>query len=166
MLVAAIFTLAAILFVMLAMVGVVALPLGLAAIHLTVSSRTIIGLARWPVILGMVALFLATLYRFGPSRAHAKWRWVTWGGAVATLAWVAVSILFSWYVQDFGSFDRTYGSLGAVVGFMIWIWLSTRVALCGAQLNSELEHQTAADTTTGAWRPLGLRSATQADTVA
>ena len=77
-----------------------------------------------------------------------------------------MSLVFSWYVQTFGSFDRTYGSLGAAVGFMIWIWLSTLVALCGAQLNSELEHQTSVDTTTGGWRPLGLRGATQADTVA
>ena len=114
----------------------------------------------------LVTLFLAGLYRFGPSQEDAKWRWVTWGGGLATFAWIAVSVVFSWYVQSFGSFDRTYGSLGAGVGFMFWIWLSPLVALCGAQLNSELEHQTSADTTSGGWRPLGMRGATQADTVA
>ena len=165
-LVAMAFTFGAIVFVMGAMVGVVLLPQVLEALHLPVSSRTLISLARWPAILAMVALFLAGLYRFGPSRENAKWRWVTWGGSLAAAAWIAVSLTFSWYVQSFGSFDRTYGSLGAGVGFMVWIWLSTLVALCGAQLNSELEHQTSVDTTTGGWRPLGLRGAAQADSVA
>ena len=160
------FTFGAILFVMAAMVGVVLLPQVLEILHLPVSSRTLIALARWPAILALVALFLAALYRFGPSRENAKWRWVTWGGSLASIAWITMSLVFSWYVQSFGSFDRIYGSLGAGVGFMVWIWLSTLVALFGAQLNSELEHQTSADTTTGSWRPLGLRGATQADSVA
>lgn len=165
-LVAMAFTFGAIVFVMAAMIGVVLLPQILAALHLEVSSRALVARARWPAIFALVALFLAALYRFGPCRNNAKWRWVTWGGALAAIAWIGVSLVFSWYVQTFGSFDRTYGSLGTAVGFMIWIWLSTLVALCGAQLNSELEHQTSVDTTTGGWRPLGLRGATQADTVA
>lgn len=165
-LVAMAFTFGAIVFVIAAMFGVVLLPQILDVLHLPVSGRSLIAMVRWPAILVLVALFLAALYRFGPSRADAKWRWVTWGGGLAALSWIAVSVLFSWYVQRFGSFDRTYGSLGAGIGFMVWIWLSTFVALCGAQLNSELEHQTAADTTTGGWRPLGARGATQADTVA
>lgn len=165
-LVALAFTFGAMAFAIAAIVGVVLLPPILDALHLPVSSRVLISLLRWPVILVLVALFLAALYRFGPSREDAKWRWVSWGGCLAALSWIAVSVLFSWYVQNFGSFDRTYGSLGAGVGFMVWIWLSTLVALCGAQLNSELEHQTAADTTTGRWRPLGTRGATRADTVA
>ena len=160
------FTFCAILFVMAAMIGVVALPQILEALHLPVSSRTLISIARWPAILALVALFLAGLYRFGPSRENAKWRWVTWGSGLAALSWIGVSLAFSWYVQSFGSFDRTYGSLGAGVGFMVWIWLSTLVALCGAQLNSELEHQTSTDTTTGDWRLPGMRGAKQADTVA
>ena len=160
------FTFGAILFVIAAMIGVVALPQILEALHLPVSSRTLISLVRWPAILVLVAMFLAALYRFGPSREQARWRWVTWGGCLAALSWIGVSLAFSRYVQSFGSFDRTYGSLGAGVGFMTWIWLSTLVALCGAQLNSELEHQTSTDTTTGGWRPPGMRGATQADTVA
>lgn len=160
------FTLGAIVFVMLATIGVVLLPQILDALHLPVTSRTVVGLARWPLILALVALFLASLYRFGPCRADARWRWVSWGGSFAAAAWIGASLLFSWYVQHYGSFDRTYGSLGAGIGFMMWIWLSTLVALGGAQLNSELEHQTAADTTTGGWKTMGLRGATQADTVA
>ena len=75
------------------------------------------------------------------------------------------SLLFSWYVSNFGSYDKTYGSLGAAIGFMTWIWLSTTIVLLGAQLNAELEHQTAKDTTVGEPKPLGTRDARMADTV-
>ena len=160
------FTLAAIVFVITAMVAVVALPIVLRKLGLSDVRRGLYGWLRWPAILVVVALFLSSLYRFGPSREDPKWRWVTLGGSLAAISWVVVSFVFSWYVQRFGSFDRTYGSLGTVVGFMVWLWLSTLVALGGAQLNSELEHQTARDTTTGEPLPLGLRGATQADTVA
>ena len=160
------FTLAAIVFVIAAMIAVVLLPTLLHKLGLSDIERDVYGWLRWPAILVVVALFLSSLYRFGPSREDPKWRWVTLGGSLAAISWVVVSFVFSWYVQRFGSFDRTYGSLGTVVGFMIWLWLSTLVALGGAQLNSELEHQTARDTTTGDPRPLGLRDATQADTVA
>jgi len=165
-LVAMAFTLAAIVFVMAAMLGIVLLPTLVRALHLGATAQRLLGLLRWPIILVVESLFLASLYRFGPSREDPKWRWVSWGASLAAVSWVLVSFAFSWYVHSFGSFDRTYGSLGAVVAFMVWIWLSTLVALCGAQLDSEMEHQTGADTTTGASRPLGLRGATQADTVA
>ncbi len=165
-LVAFAFTLGAIVFVIAAMIAVVALPIVLRELGLSDIARAVYGWLRWPVILVVVALFLSSLYRFGPSRENPKWRWVTFGGGFAAISWVAVSFAFSWYVQRFGSFDRTYGSLGTVVGFMTWMWLSILVALAGAQLNSELEHQTARDTTTGASLPLGLRGATQADTAA
>lgn len=160
------FTLGAILFVMAAMIGVVLLPQILRHIGFSDVTQLVVRWARWPVILIFVGVFLASLYRFGPSRENPKWRWVSWGGVLATVSWVGMSFLFSWYVQRFGNFDRIYGSLGALVGFLFWIWLSTLVALCGAQLNSEMEHQTAVDTTTGPPAPLGLRGATQADTVA
>lgn len=160
------FTIGAIVFVIAAMVAVVVLPLILHKLGMSEYGQELFRWLRWPLILLVVVVFLTNLYRFGPSRTNPKYRWVTWGGVLAALSWVAVSFAFSWYVQKFGSFDRTYGSLGAVVGFMFWIWLSTLVALIGAQLNSEMEHQTAVDTTTGTPRPLGLRGATQADTVA
>ena len=165
-LVAFAFTLGAIVFVLAATIAVVLLPIVLRKLGFSDVRRDLYGWLRWPVILVVVALFLSSLYRFGPSREDPKWRWVTLGGALAAVSWVAVSYAFSWYVQHFGSFDRTYGSLGTVVGFMFWLWLSTLVALGGAQLNSEIEHQTARDTTTGDARPLGLRGATQADSVA
>ena len=99
------------------------------------------------------------LYRFGPSRARARWRWVSWGSGVAAVLWIAVSVLFSWYAANFGNYNETYGSLGAVIGFMTWIWISTIVILAGAELNAEIEHQTAVDSTTDAPKPLGMRGA-------
>jgi membrane protein len=94
---------------------------------------------RWPVLLVGVAIFFAALYRFAPCRPAAHWRWITPGSCVAALGWVAVSALFSWYVSDFGHYNKTYGSLGAMVGFLTWVWLSTMVLLFGAELNSAAE---------------------------
>ena len=117
-------------------------------------------------MLVFVTLFLAFLYRYGPNRRRAQWRWVSWGSAFASLAWIAVSLGFSWYVTNFGKYNETYGSLGAVIGFMTWVWLSSTVVLVGAELDAEMEHQTAHDTTTGPARPIGARGAKMADTVA
>ena len=111
------------------------------------------------------SLGLALLYRYGPSRDKAEWRWVTPGGIVAAVLWLVVSMLFSWYVANFGSYNETYGSLGAVIGFMTWIWISTIVVLLGAEINAEMEHQTAKDTTEGSHQPMGTRGAQMADTV-
>ena len=99
----------------------------------------LISIARWPLLWAIVALLFAFVYRFGPSREHAKWRWITWGSAGASLAWLVASILFSWYAANFGSYNKTYGSLGAVIGFMTWMWLSTIVVLIGAEFDAEME---------------------------
>src|SRR5947208_13145651 len=87
------------------------------------------------------------------------------GGVFAAVAWLAASALFSWYVANFGSYNKTYGSLGAIIGFMTWMWLSIIVVLIGAKLNAEMEHQTARESTTGQPKPLGMRGARMADTV-
>ena len=79
--------------------------------------------------------------------------------------WIAASVLFSWYVANFGSYNKTYGSLGAIIGFMTWIWISIIVVLVGAKLDAEMEHQTARETTAGQPKPLGKRGARMADTV-
>jgi membrane protein len=105
-------------------------------------------------------------YRYGPSRAKARWRWVSWGSVAAAILWLIVSLAFSFYVSHFGSYNKTYGSLGAVIGFMTWMWLSATVVLIGAELNAEMEHQTARDTTEGPEKPLGQRRAEMADQVA
>ena len=158
------FTVLTLLFLTLAMAAMVAAPVVIQALDLDPGSRILAAL-RWPVLLIVVMAGLSVLYRFGPSREHARWRWVTTGGAVAALGWLAASLLFSWYVGTFAHYSVTYGSLGAIIGFMTWMWLTATVILLGAELNAEVEHQTAQDTTTGAPEPMGLRGATMADTL-
>src|SRR6478735_3330619 len=91
-----------------------------------------------------------------PSLLQA-WRWITWGSAMAAILWLMISALFSWYASSFGKFNETYGSLGAVIGFMTWLWISAIVVLLGAELDAEMEHQTVRDTTTGSPKPMGAR---------
>lgn len=119
----------------------------------------------WLVLFAGVIVAMALLYRFGPSRSRARWRWISWGSALAAIAWLAMSGASTFYVSNFGDYDESYGALGAAVGFMTWTWLSSMVFLMGAELNAEIEHQTTRDTTTGAPRPLGARGAVMADTV-
>jgi membrane protein len=159
------FTLGAILFILVAIGGIIVLPILLDFIGLGSGTEWLLAIARWPVLLIGVVFGLSLIYRYGPSRDKAQWRWVTSGGIVAAVLWIAVSMLFSWYVANFGSYNETYGSLGAVIGFMTWIWLSTTVVLLGAEVNAEVEHQTVKDTTEGAHQPLGSRGAAMADTV-
>ena len=144
---------------------IIILPVAFRFLHLDSASEFWISLLRWPVLLVAVWCALVVLYRFGPSREQPKWRWVTWGSVVGTLGWAVVSVLFSWYVAGFGSYDSSYGPLGAIIAFMTWIWLSATVILLGAELNAEMEHQTARDSTTGTPKPLGQRGARMADTI-
>jgi membrane protein len=159
------FTLGAIAFVIIGLAAIVVIPVVLKFINLGPGLEWIISVARWPLLLVVVALALAVIYRFGPSRAQPRWRWVSWGSAFASIGWLIISGLFSWYAANFGSFNATYGSLGAVIGLMTWLWLSAAVILLGAQVNAELEHQTARDTTEGPDKPLGRRGAKAADTI-
>ena len=157
------FTLGLLAFVIVACALLAAQP----AIATFVGTRaaSVFGAITWPVLaLGLMGA-LAVLYRYGPSRERPRWRWITWGSVAALVLWAAASGLFSIYVGNFAHYDKTYGPLGAVIGFMMWSWISTVVILLGAELNAEIEHQTAMDTTTGAPLPLGLRGATMADTV-
>jgi membrane protein len=159
------FTICAIAGAGLAIALVVVFPVLLAAFGLTSFDHPIIGYLRWPAMFVLIILGLAVLYRYGPSRRLAKWRWISVGSVFAGLAWLAVSSLFSWYLGNFANYNATYGALGAVVGLMMWMWLSTIVVLVGAELNSEIEHQTARDSTVGPEKPLGTRGAVMADTV-
>ncbi len=163
--VALISTIGMIVFVLLLLAAIVALPVALNYIPLPGLTSIILKVARWPVLCVLVALVLSVLYRFGPSRAEPQWRWVTWGSGLATVFWLAASILFSWYAANFGSYNNTYGSLGAIIGFMTWVWLSIIVILVGAELNAEIEHQTARQSTAGPPKPLGARGAKMADTI-
>ncbi len=120
---------------------------------------------RWPAMFVLVMFGVSVLYRYGPSRRRPKWRWISVGSVFAALAWLAVSSLFSFYLANFANYNATYGALGAVVGVMMWMWFCTVVVLMGAQLNAEVEHQTARDSTVGPEAPLGARGAVMADTV-
>lgn len=147
-------------------VGLVAvLPAVLNFLHLGGTAETMLNILRWPLLLGGFITALAMMYRFGPCRERARWRWVTWGAVVAAVLWVLASGAFSLYVSKFGSYDKTYGSLGAVVVFLMWLYLSAFAVLIGAELNAEMERQTAKDTTRGEPEPLGERGAHAADTV-
>jgi membrane protein len=159
------FTFCAIAGALLAVGAVVVFPLVLAAFGWSSYDEPIIGFLRWPVMFVLLLVGLAALYRYGPRRRLAKWRWLSVGSVFAASAWLVVSSLFSWYLGNFANYNATYGALGAVVGLMMWMWLSTIVVLVGAELNAEIEHQTACDSTIGTEKPLGARGAVMADTV-
>ncbi len=159
------FTVGAIIILMLAIASVVVLPIVLNFVGLGSVAGSVLSLARWPLLLILILAGLAVLYRFGPSRDRAQWRWITWGSAIAAVAWIAASGLFSWYVSSFGNYNATYGSLGAAVGFMTWIWISSTIVLIGGEFNAEMELQTERDTTVGHPKPLGARGAKVADQV-
>jgi membrane protein len=159
------FTIGSLVFVVLAMSAVVIAPLVLPWLGMESLREQIISLLRWPALLIIVLLWLALLYRYGPCRTAAQWRWLSVGSVFAALCWLAVSSLFSWYLSNFANYNATYGSLGAVIGLMMWLWVSVIVILFGAELNAELEHQTAEDTTVRPKQPLGERGAVMADTV-
>jgi membrane protein len=159
------FTICAIAGAGLAIAAVVVFPLVLAALGLTSVDWPYIAYLRWPLMFVLLIVALAVLYRYGPSRTRARWRWLSLGSVFAALAWLAVSALFSWYLANMANYNATYGALGAVIGLMMWMWLSTIVVLIGAELNSEIEHQTARDSTIGPEKPLGARGAVMADTV-
>jgi YihY family inner membrane protein len=133
----------------------------------------------WPTVLQWAAAFLrfvllavllmaglAVLYRYAPDRDEPKWTWVSWGSAVATVLWVLASIGFSIYVKSFGNYNKTYGALAGIIILMFWLWLTALIVLVGAELNTEMELQTARDTTKGPEQPMGERGGHAADHVA
>jgi membrane protein len=159
------FTAGAVAFILIAIGAVGVLPIALKFIGLPDVTDLLLRIARWPALLIILSFALAFIYRFGPSREAPRWRWISWGSVAAALLWLGGSGLFSFYAANFGNFNATYGSLGAVIGFMTWMWISAIFILLGAELNAEIEHQTAHDTTTRHSKPLGLRGAHVADSV-
>ena len=133
------FTIAALLVMLVAVASVVVFPVVINYAGLETVGSAILKVARWPALYAIVVLALAFIYRFGPDREHAQWHWITWGSATAALLWIVASILFSWYAANFGAYNKTYGSLGAAVGFMTWIWISCMVILAGAEIDAVLE---------------------------
>lgn len=147
-------------------VGLIAvLPAVIDKFGLGESAEMVVTALRWPLLLVFFMTALSVLYRFAPSRDEPQWKWVSWGAVGATALWLAGSGLFSLYVTYFDSYNKTYGSLGAVVILLMWFYLSAYAILLGAELNTEMERQTAKDTTKGAPAPMGQRNAHAADTL-
>lgn len=122
-----------------------------------------IAVLRWGVILLLVVMMLAALYRFGPNRDDAEWRWITPGAVAATVLWVVASMAFALYVRNFASYQETFGTLAGVVILLMWMWISAFIILLGAEFDSEMEAQTRRDTTVGPREPMGSRGAVKAD---
>ena len=139
-LVALALTVGAILFAAVAFASVALLPIIIGLFPFSDGARAALELGRWPLLTILVGLSFATLYQFGPSRDNPKWRWISWGAAIATILWIVGSAAFSLYVSRFGSYDATYGSLAAPVVLLLWFWLSALVVLIGAEIDAELEH--------------------------
>jgi len=158
-------TVGAIVFLLFAVVLIGVLPPLLADTGLGTPGRVIAGILRWVVLLfGMMAA-LSVLYRYAPNRDNPKWTWTSPGAIVATILWLVASFVFSIYTANFAKYNETYGSLGAIVVVMLWLFITGLSVIFGAELNAELERQTAKDTTTGPDRPMGARDAEAADTL-
>jgi membrane protein len=159
-------TVSGVVFALLSLLLIAVIPAVLGLLPLGSFGKELVSAARWPVLLLLFGAALAVIYRYAPSRNEPRWSWVSWGAAAATLLWIIGSALFSLYVGRFATYNKTYGSLGAVVVLLMWFWLSAYAALLGAELNAEMEHQTARDTTDRPRKPLGKRGAYVADTIA
>lgn len=157
------FTLALAAFVVSSVAVITLLPMVMQHVGLADSARRLIEFARWPTMALATMVGLGVLYRYAPNRTPARWQWVSPGAMLATLIWTLASLSFSLYAENFGRFNKTYGTLGGVAVLALWLYLSAVAILLGAELNAELEHQTEHDSTIGPPRPMGKRGATVAD---
>jgi membrane protein len=127
--------------------------------------RVLLNVARWLGVVVAVSVALAVVYRFAPDRDSPRFSWVSVGAVVATVIWVIASVGFSLYVDNFGSYGKTYGALAGVAILMLWLWITAFIVLLGAEINAEAEQQTARDTTVGESEPIGRRGAVKADSL-
>ena len=158
-------TLAAVLFAIVAIGFIVVFPAVMGFLGLSDIARILTSVLRWPLLAVFGIVALAFLYRYAPDRDQPQFRWVSWGAAAAIIIWLAASFLFSYYVRNFGSYNETYGSIGAVIILLMWFYITAFTILLGAELNAEMEHQTEHDTTRGRPLAMGERGAYVADTV-
>jgi membrane protein len=142
---------------------IVGVPAALRFLPLGPLAAWAVRIVSWLTLAALVVVGIGLLYRFGPSRAPARWRWITPGSLAAAGLWLAASVAFSFYAARFGAYNQTYGALGGVIILLVWLWLGAFAVLLGAELNAELELQTGGDTTTGAPLPKGERDAYVAD---
>jgi membrane protein len=160
------FTIGGIVLGFICMALVVGFPAMVGSLGLPDFARTLIGWLRWPLLMLIIVFALGAMYKIAPDRDNPEFRWVSWGAIIATLLWIGGSLLFSLYVSNFGSYDKTYGSFAAVIILMMWFFLTAFFILLGAEINSEMEHQTRYDTTVGPNEPMGQRGGYHADHVA
>jgi membrane protein len=159
------FTIGGLIGLIVLVIGLGVIPAVIAFVNLGGVAETVLSVVRWPVLLVLIAFGITLLYRYGPSRERARLRWVTWGAAMAALLWVIGSLGVSYYLSNIADYNATYGTLGALIGFLFWTWISAVIVILGAEVNAELEHQTARDSTTGPEQPMGRRGAYMADTL-
>ncbi|MDP9390481.1 MAG: YihY/virulence factor BrkB family protein [Actinomycetota bacterium] len=158
-------TLGAIVFVLVTFGLVAVVPAVLDALPLGIVGTILAQVLRWTLLLAVFAGSLAVLYRVAPDRDSPQFRWVSLGAVIVTIIWALVSLGFSLYVNNFGSYDKTYGAIAGVIVLMLWLYLTCYLVLLGAEINSEAEHQTAVDTTEGQPEPMGKRGAEMADSL-
>jgi membrane protein len=157
------FTLGGLVIGLISLLIVIFFPLLVKNLGLTPQLENMLNWLRW-VFLGLILIFnLSMIYKIAPYRTNPRFSWVSWGAVIGSLLWLAGSILFSWYVANFGSYDDLYGSFAAVAILMLWLFLTAFIILMGAEINSEMEHQTRYDTTIGLEKPMGERNAYHAD---
>ncbi|SFK59180.1 YihY/virulence factor BrkB family protein [Geodermatophilus ruber] len=158
-------TVGGIVFVLVTFTLVAVVPAVLEDLPMGVVGTILAQVVRWVLLLGVFAGGLAVIYRVAPDRDAPRFSWVSLGSIVVTIAWALVSLAFSFYVDNFGSYNRTYGAIAGVIVLMLWLYLTCYLVLLGAEINSEAEHQTARDTTTGQPQPMGERDAEMADSL-
>ncbi|MAM39889.1 MAG: ribonuclease BN [Erythrobacter sp.] len=147
----------------LGLVAAVALPAILDFLPLPNWLKTVLALSQWVILAVLTVSGLAVVYRYGPSRENAEWRWLSPGAIAACIIWLIASVAFSIYVGNFGSYNESFGSMAGVIILLMWLWISAYIILLGAELNAEMEAQTAEDTTSGKDQPMGKRGAEKAD---
>jgi len=158
-------TIGAIVFMALAVGPVAVAPAVLEALPLGIVGTILLQVGRWVLLVVLVMAGLAVVYRLAPDRDAPKFRWTSVGAVVATVIWVIASVGFSLYVDNFGSYGKTYGALAGVIVLLLWLFISAYIVLLGAEINAEAEQQTARDTTRGEDRPMGQRHAVKADSL-
>ena len=144
-------------------VVIIVLPVMLELLPIGSLAETAATLLRWPLVAAIAVGGLAILYRYGPSRDNAEWKWATPGAGVAVVLWLVASVAFAIYVRNFGSYQESFGTLGGVIVLLTWLWISAYIVLLGAELDAEIESQTRHDTTVGKAMPMGRRGAEAAD---
>ena len=162
---ALVLTVLGILFFLVVIALITALPPVLSHLATGQVVTIVVQAVRWLLLLGLVVVALAVLYRLAPDRDAPRFRWTSLGAAVATVIWLVVSALFSLYVSKSGSYGKNYGVLAGIAVLLMWFYLTCYAVLMGAEINAEAEQQTTKDTTEGAPRPVGTRDAVKADTV-